>query len=55
MSIENRIMELDNILTFWEEVKNIVGYYDGKEWEDWQIKHFQAIADMRYEELKKEI
>lgn len=53
MYIEQRIMELDNIKTFWEDVRKIVGYYEGRDWEDWQIKHFQAVADERYEQLKK--
>lgn len=53
MRISNKIMNLDNIKTFWEDVKNIVGYYEGKEWEDWQIKEFQRIADYRYEQLKE--
>ena len=55
MSIEKRIMGLKNIKTFYEDVRKIVGYYEGKDWEDWQIKHFQAVADMRYEELKEEV
>lgn len=52
MYIEQEIMELDNIKTFWEDVKKLVGYYEGRDWKDWQIKHFQAVADERYEQLK---
>ena len=36
---------------FYEEVRRIVGYYDGVEWEDYEIKQFQRIADARYSEL----
>ncbi len=49
----DKIMELNDIKTFWEDVKRLVGYYEGKEWEDWQIKRFQAVADYRYEQLKE--
>ena len=36
---------------FYEEVRRIVGYYDGVEWEDYEIKQLQRIADARYFEL----
>jgi len=36
---------------FYEEVRRIVGFYDGIEWEDWEIKQLQRIADARYSEL----
>ena len=36
---------------FYEEVRHIVGYYDGVEWEDYEIKQLQRIADARYSEL----
>ena len=36
---------------FYEEVRRIVGYYDGVEWEDYEIKQLQRIADARYSEL----
>lgn len=36
---------------FYEEVRRIVGFYDGVEWEDWEIKQLQRIADARYSEL----
>ena len=51
--MEKKIMELQDIKTFWHDVKVIVGYYENKEWEDWQIKQFQRIADYRYEQLKE--
>ena len=51
----NKIMQLKDIKTFWEDVKQIVGYYDNNiHLEDYQIKKLQAYADMRYEELLKE-
>lgn len=53
MSIENEIMQLSNVKTFWEDVRKLVGYYEGRDWEDWQIKRFQAAADYRYEQLKE--
>ena len=36
---------------FYEEVRRIVGYYDNVEWEDWEIKRFQRVADYRYLQL----
>lgn len=36
---------------FYEEVRRIVGYYDGVKWEDYEIKQLQRIADARYSEL----
>ena len=42
---------LKNKETFWEDVKQMIGFYDGKEWEDWQIKRMQREADARYAEL----
>lgn len=36
---------------FYEEVRRIVGYYDGVEWEDYEIKQLQRIADARYSKL----
>ena len=36
---------------FYEEIRRIVGYYDGVEWEDYEIKQLQRIADARYSEL----
>lgn len=53
--MKNKIMELKDIKTFWEDVKHIVGYYDENVFlEDWVIKDLQRVADARYEELKKE-
>lgn len=37
--------------SFYEDVRNIVGFYNGVEWEDWEIKSLQRIADARYSEL----
>ena len=53
MTEETKIKQLTNVKTFWEDVRNIVGYYEHKFHEDWEIKHLQRIADARYEELKK--
>jgi hypothetical protein len=36
---------------FYEQVRHIVGFYDGVEWEDYEIKALQRIADARYSEL----
>ena len=36
---------------FYEQVRRIVGFYDGIEWEDYEIKALQRIADGRYAEL----
>lgn len=48
----DKILELTDIKTFWEDVKKIVGYYDNNiDLEDWQIKQLQAYADMRYADL----
>ncbi len=49
----DKIMKLDNIETFWEDVKKIVGFYDDVFLDDWVIKDLQRWADYRYEQLKK--
>lgn len=52
--MKNKIMQLENIKTFWEDVRCIVGYYDENIFlEDWVIKDLQRVADTRYEELLK--
>lgn len=53
MTEETKIKQLNNVKTFWEDVRNIVGFYEHKFHEDWEIKHLQRIADARYEELLK--
>jgi len=54
--MKDKIMNLTNIKTFWEDVRKIVGFYDNNVFlEDYQIKELQRIADYRYEELKKEV
>lgn len=51
-----KIMKLNNIKTFWEDVRHIVGYYDENVFlEDYEIKELQRVADYRYEQLKKEV
>lgn len=38
---------------FYDVVRDIVGFSEGTEWEDWEIKSLQRIADARYVELTK--
>lgn len=38
---------------FYDVVRDIVGFNEGVEWEDWEIKSLQRIADVRYIELTK--
>ncbi len=45
------IKKLNDKKTFWEDVKNLIGYYEHKFWEDWDIKTIQRAADYRYEEI----
>jgi hypothetical protein len=49
--MKDKIIQLDNVKTFWEDVKKIVGYYDNVFLEDWEIKELQRIADYRYSQL----
>lgn len=52
--MENKINKLTDPATFWEDVRQIVGYYDDSIFlEDWQIKHLQRVADARYNEITK--
>ena len=51
MSEESQIKKLSNVNTFWEDVRKIVGYYENRFHEDWEIKKLQRIADARYAEL----
>ena len=51
MNMKDKIMKLNNIETFWEDVKRIVGYYEGRELPDWIIKDLQRWADYRHEQL----
>lgn len=46
-----KIEKLDRQGGFYEMVRDIVGFYDGVEWEDWEIKNLQRIADARYTEI----
>ena len=51
--LAEKIKALDSLDNFYENVRNIVGYYDDSVFiEDWDIKELQRIADARYEELK---
>ena len=49
---EMKIKKLTNISSFYDDVREIVGFYDDKIWwEDWDIKHLQRVADARYHEI----
>ena len=51
-TMEKQINELTNKDTFYEDVRQIVGYYNPKVFiEDWDIKHLQRVADARYAEI----
>ena len=51
-TMEKQIKELMNASTFYENVRQIVGYYNPKVFiEDWDIKHLQRVADARYAEI----
>ena len=51
-TMERKIKELTNKKTFWDDVREIVGFYDDTVFiEDWDIKRLQRVADARYEEL----
>ena len=50
--MERQIKELTNIETFYDDVREIVGYYNPKVFiEDWDIKRLQRVADARYAEI----
>lgn len=49
--MEREINQLTNVDSFYEDVRKIVGYYDGLFIEDWNIKKLQAVADKRYTEI----
>jgi len=49
---EKKIKQLVNKDTFYDDVREIVGFNDDKIWwEDWDIKHLQRVADCRYSEI----
>ena len=51
-TMEKQIKELTNKDTFYEDVRQIVGYYNPNVFiEDWDIKHLQRVADARYAEI----
>ena len=51
-TMEKQIKQLANKDTFYEDVRQIVGYYNPKVFiEDWDIKHLQRVADARYAEI----
>lgn len=49
--MKDKIIKLDNVDTFYEDVRKIVGYYDNVFHEDWVIKDLQRVADYRYSQL----
>lgn len=49
--MEREINQLTNPTTFYEDVRQIVGYYEGRFIEDWNIKRLQRVADARYAEI----
>ena len=50
--MERQIKELTNVETFYEDVREIIGYYNPKVFiEDWDIKRLQRVADARYAEI----
>ncbi len=51
-TMERKIKELTNKETFYDDVREIVGYNDPKVFiEDWDIKRLQRVADARYAEI----
>lgn len=51
-TMERKIKELTNVDSFYEDVRQIVGYYNPNVFiEDWDIKHLQRVADARYAEI----
>lgn len=50
--MERQIKELTNVETFYDDVREIVGYYNPNVFiEDWDIKRLQRVADARYAEI----
>ena len=50
--MERQIKELTNVETFYDDVREIVGYYNPNVFiEDWDIKRLQRVADARYVEI----
>lgn len=51
IKMEKQIKELTNVETFYDDVREIVGFHKGVFIEDWDIKHLQRVADARYAEI----
>lgn len=49
--MEREIKELTNVETFYDDVREIIGYHKGVFIEDWNIKRLQRVADARYTEI----
>lgn len=50
---KTKIQKLTKQAGFYDEVRDIVGFYEGVIWEDYEIKALQRIADARYIEITK--
>jgi len=50
---KEKIQKLTKQAGFYDEVRDIVGFHIGTEWEDYEIKALQRIADARYIEITK--
>ena len=48
---KERIKKINTKDNFYDKVRDIVGFYEGVFWEDYEIKNLQRIADARYAEL----
>lgn len=51
--VKRKIQNIKKQAGFYDVVRDIVGFYDGVIWEDYQIKALQRIADAKYIELTK--
>ena len=50
-SCMTKINKLTDPATFFEDVRQIIGYYDHYFWEDWEIKKIERLSDKRYSEI----
>ena len=50
-SCKKKIEALTNKETFYDDVREIVGYHTGYLWKDCEIKELQRIADARYTKM----
>lgn len=52
---KSKIENLTKQSGFYDAVRDIVGFHEGVEWEDYEIKALQRIADARYIEITKSL